>query len=1120
MDLTAEDIRQFKEAINDFTYAMRGLSRSAVDVSGDMERVSNQNRRVERETRELADQIGQDADMLEADAKAKVAASERARRAEYERDRAYESSVSAVKSFTTALLDSQVSFSKYNQTLGHSGDAVLGFALASGKAGNILLAGVGKLATSLMAAAFKQTDYALKASDSIAKLGAVNSFSTDKLLDMAHAAGLTASTFEKLVKPLENMRGGLFALGSTSSEAIDKFAKMTASVTKGERQRLLRMGIDDTERMQLQADFISFMKQTGGDLGSLGKTTDGLKNASIEYMKTVYELAELQGISVEEAKKKMEVERATYEWQMQQYKWRRDIEIAEKKAAEAKTSEERQKYEAEAARIKNEEAQMTKLVQDAGKVGDPKLLAAVQQRIVTGAVTSVSSVVEMMGLDLNKYISDIRKGKEYTEGTFTENVKERAEIQFDRFGFVSTLVEDSRGVLGTTKELLNFVLSRKDKDEVEAAKSFSTRIMELFTGDEEGGPKGEAGEDNAQQARATLVETERAVQVGLDKLLQTVNPLVGEFGLLKGVVLAATAATVLYTAAMSAAALKNIGGGLLGKVRGSLPTGLSLGGGMLSRAVPGLLKGAGLGMAGVGLEMGGEALKEKGWEKTGKTVSTLGTAATWAGTGAMIGSVIPGLGTAAGAAIGGLGGAAYGAYKNWGNDDDEETTTVPAKDKGGPIGAGEVAIVGEKGPELVSGPSMVTGREQTKDIMKEAMKEAGSKQFQDLRDFMATSPLLPQKMNQQFLEGKEEELNLLYGINETLLFANKELKTFSEYIKDYNEEVEDQYFYGDTDADKPADRRNRNTSDKKSGPSLYDSIRNFFGFDAEGDTTGKAGSRPGPPIPSNRGARSRYADVTPLPPGVTGLLEQISRGEGTSDAQAKAKGYASGYDVPLGYGAFGGTPDKPISQMTLAELKKYQRQIKGDPRNKFNSSAAGKYQITLTTLMDLQREMGLSNDTVFDKKTQDAMAKQLLQRRGASEFLSGNLNARDFQQNLSKEWASLASVSGRSYYGQHTGVSTDQIQAAIAGLTTPETVATATTSATVEAIKPEEKPTTTPTSVNTPPTVTTTTLPTESTRVSMANSQMMDLLSTKLDSMISKLDENNNIQNRIMRQTA
>jgi peptidoglycan hydrolase-like protein with peptidoglycan-binding domain len=171
--------------------------------------------------------------------------------------------------------------------------------------------------------------------------------------------------------------------------------------------------------------------------------------------------------------------------------------------------------------------------------------------------------------------------------------------------------------------------------------------------------------------------------------------------------------------------------------------------------------------------------------------------------------------------------------------------------------------------------------------------------------------------------------------------------------------------------------------------------------------------------------------------GTKGLLDQIAAGEGTSDATARAHGFASGYDVSLGYGAYvpANMRDKPISQMTLGEVKQLQAAMLANPRNGWNSSAVGRYQIVGTTLRGLQREMGLSDSTVFSPEVQDQMAARLLERRGLSRFQSGSMSATQFQNNLASEWASVARAdTGRSAYGQGTGTSSAAIQRAIGGL--------------------------------------------------------------------------------------
>jgi HAMP domain-containing protein len=100
-------------------------------------------------------------------------------------------------------------------------------------------------------------------------------------------------------------------------------------------------------------------------------------------------------------------------------------------------------------------------------------------------------------------------------------------------------------------------------------------------------------------------------------------------------------------------------------------------GGAAGRAAGGLGRFAGLakGLAGgVGGILGGLALssasdyaKEKGMEKTGAGLDIASKAASFAGTGAMLGSVVPGLGTVVGGGLGALAGGAYGLYQNFGS---------------------------------------------------------------------------------------------------------------------------------------------------------------------------------------------------------------------------------------------------------------------------------------------------------------------------------------------------------------------------------------------------------------------------------------------------------------------
>lgn len=170
---------------------------------------------------------------------------------------------------------------------------------------------------------------------------------------------------------------------------------------------------------------------------------------------------------------------------------------------------------------------------------------------------------------------------------------------------------------------------------------------------------------------------------------------------------------------------------------------------------------------------------------------------------------------------------------------------------------------------------------------------------------------------------------------------------------------------------------------------------------------------------------------------IQALLDRIALGEGTDEAMARAKGYTSGYDVTLGYGAYA-TPNKPLSQMTLGEVIALQQQMLRNPRNKLHSTAVGRYQILGGTLRPLMGRLGYTDKTTFSPDVQDRMARQLLVDRGLTRYLNGQIDANQFQINLSNEWASIEDpTQGISHYGQPLGTTSSEIQSIISTLLPP-----------------------------------------------------------------------------------
>lgn len=176
---------------------------------------------------------------------------------------------------------------------------------------------------------------------------------------------------------------------------------------------------------------------------------------------------------------------------------------------------------------------------------------------------------------------------------------------------------------------------------------------------------------------------------------------------------------------------------------------------------------------------------------------------------------------------------------------------------------------------------------------------------------------------------------------------------------------------------------------------------------------------------------------TSVDDGTKVLLDRITQGEGTSDERAKKSGFESGYDVPYGFGKYG-KPEKPLSQMTVGEVKEFQKKQIAATRGKIpgtnqGTGAVGKYQVVQGTLAAQQKKLGFSDEDKFTPELQDKIGRSLLEGRGYSKFRSGEISGKKFQSNLSQEWASIADPNtGRSRYGQSTGTSSEQISQAIA----------------------------------------------------------------------------------------
>lgn len=154
------------------------------------------------------------------------------------------------------------------------------------------------------------------------------------------------------------------------------------------------------------------------------------------------------------------------------------------------------------------------------------------------------------------------------------------------------------------------------------------------------------------------------------------------------------------------------------------------------------------------------------------------------------------------------------------------------------------------------------------------------------------------------------------------------------------------------------------------------------------------------------------------------MLDLLGKSEGTDKGR--------GYNETLAYGAFTEGNVNLIS-MTLSEIDKLQTKMLAHPKNNWNSSALGRYQIVRTTLRSIKKKLELSAASLFDEDMQDRMGCYLLGVRGIDKYLSGRLAEDTLINNLAQEWASLPTTEGKGHYdGQNSSVSVAEVRKVLA----------------------------------------------------------------------------------------
>ena len=905
----------------------------------------------------------------------------------------------ALGSFGKSLLSTEAGMAKYNAGLSSAGTAAFDIGKNFGILG-MAVGGLVKLFTMGMELVNKQNDAMIKAYDTLSEFGQTAKFTTMDILALGRASGFTSHNLEIFTKNASAVSQELAGLTGSASDGLKAFGKLT-SVTQEQRNQYNRLGISQERLLEMQG--LSIKQSVSGGI-ALTKNADEQRKASLAYIDAQLELAALTGIDVKKQQQLQDAVNADLNFQ--QYKYNEDRKAqsiraeAEKQDSSEEGKQRRAKLLADAASIQEDISKRNQLaILAKEKFGDERATGMLQSLATKNmnVVTEQTAGMAAAGWNNQKILNELNSGRSGMAAMMGENRKAVA--------WFSKTMGDVAAMTGKAGQAMQGAFSQSSKD-IHAATEFTQFDTE---------EKQKAWEDS----RILIKEELEKKRLGLGLYDQTKEAQNAQL-------------TVELQARQAMDELtKTISGPLTNAFTGIMKA--------MSYLAKGMAKVAGWALGNDEIEKLFET-KEDVQEKLDKNKEDVAAGQSQinqqreivSGDNEKIEQVD-------------LAKSALEAAKIKSTNADKKFLEFKdPNDKIDRVREKETAAVELKYAEEVYAARKNAAVFAISNANK--LKELEEKQARKIKEQEILKKSYADKGG--ILEKDARELSIEERVNKNQeiidqkkLIALKEEDNKYTRIREFAKEGISEAEYDKLSDEKKKIILKRLALAQEVDKNKLDELKKRLS-ELQIEATQRAIAEFDKEKQSDN--RSPATPSAPLPKGDKGLLEQIARGEGTSDEQAQQHGIKSGYDVSLAYGKYGGKTDKPLSEMTFGEVKEYQKKMLDDQKVQGidatkRSSAVGKFQFITETLKAQQIAAGYKDTDKFDAQAQEKMAMQLLTTAGLDKFKSGKMSGSALQKNIAGTWASVADpTSGKSQYGQATGTSTEQIKTAMEGARTPE----------------------------------------------------------------------------------
>ena len=210
-----------------------------------------------------------------------------------------------IESTGSALLSNEASFTQWTKTVDNGTNFLKNgalFALDGLPKTRAVVFGLIEASRLLVNAVLESNDAQLNTYDAVAKLGIGIGSSVEGFTKISNEAGFWTKNNVGLLKSYEKLGTGLTNLGDTTNIGAQEFGKIAKTGEEGVVAEFMRLGVSQSELVNLQADYVSMTQMLGT---KYQKNDEKLKDESRAYVTSLAGLSRLTGENISDLSAKI-----------------------------------------------------------------------------------------------------------------------------------------------------------------------------------------------------------------------------------------------------------------------------------------------------------------------------------------------------------------------------------------------------------------------------------------------------------------------------------------------------------------------------------------------------------------------------------------------------------------------------------------------------------------------------------------------------------------------------------------------------------------------------------------------------------------------------------------------